>query len=324
MRASRLLSILLLLQSRGRLSAPALAAELDVSVRTVLRDMDQLSAAGVPVYAERGREGGFELRAGWSTQLTGLTEAEAQALFLAGLPGAATELGLGSASSSARLKVLASLPEALRAEAARVNARLHIDAMDWYRSASPPPRLQAVARAVWQQRQLQMTYDGWKRVSQPVVRPLGLVLKAGIWYLVALPEAEREPRTYRLSSILGLTLLDKTFKPPKAFNLARHWQASTRRFEAEIYSGTATLRASAQGLRLLKELSSAVAEAVARTAQADPDMPRWIRVTVPIESVPHATRQFLGLGTEVEVLQPAALRRHLRAAIGQLARLYAD
>lgn len=322
MRASRLLSILLLLQSRGRLSAPVLAAELDVSVRTVLRDMDQLSAAGVPVYAERGREGGFELRAGWSTQLTGLTEAEAQALFLAGLPGAATELGLGSASSSARLKVLASLPDTLRAEATRVNARLHIDAMDWYRSATPPPHLQAVARAVWQQRQLQMTYDGWKRVTQRVVRPLGLVLKAGVWYLVALPEAERDPRTYRLSSILRLTLLDKTFKPPKAFDLARHWQASTRRFEAEIYRGTATLRASAQGVRLLKELSSAVAEAVARTARAEADTPRWTRVTVPIESVPHATRQFLGLGTDVEVLQPAALRRQLQATIGRLARLY--
>lgn len=322
MRASRLLSILMLLQSRGRLSATALAGELQVSVRTVLRDMDQLSAAGVPVYAERGREGGFQLRAGWSTQLTGLTEAEAQALFLAGLPSAATELGLGSASSSARMKLMASLPEPLRAEAARVNARLHIDAMDWYRSAAPPQHLQAVARAVWQQRLLQLRYDGWTRVTQPVLRPLGLVLKAGVWYLVALPEGTSEPRTYRLSSILALTPLEQTFKPPRGFDLARHWQASTRRFEAQIYTGTATLRATAVGLRLLKELSGAVAEAVARTAQQDAADVTWTQVVVPIESLPHAARQFLGLGTEVEVLQPAALRQQLRTALSQLAQRY--
>jgi predicted DNA-binding transcriptional regulator YafY len=312
----------MLLQSRGRLAAPALAAELRVSVRTVLRDMDELSAAGVPVYAERGREGGFQLRPGWSTELTGLTEAEAQALSLAGLPGAAMELGLGSASSSARLKVLASLPDALRAEATRVNARLHIDATDWYRSAAPPPHLQAVASAVWQQRQLLLHYDGWSRVSQPMVRPLGLVLKAGVWYLVALPHAERTPRTYRLSNILSLSALDKTFEPPRRFNLARHWQSSTRRFEAEIYSSTATVRASALGMRLLKALSSAVADAVTRTAQADADLPQWTRATVPIESVAHAARQFLGLGTELEVLEPAALRQQMRAMAGSLAQLY--
>lgn len=324
MRAGRLLSTLMLLQSRGRLSANTLAAELEVSVRTVLRDMDQLSAAGVPVYAERGRDGGFQLRPGWSTQLTGLTEAEAQALFLAGLPGPAMELGLGSASSSARLKVLASLPEGLRAEAARVNAKLHIDAMDWYRSATPTPHLQTVARAVWQQRLLQLRYDGWQRVTQPLLRPLGLVLKAGFWYLVALPDGDAAPRTYRLSSILSLTALDKGFTPPRGFDLARHWQDSTRRFEAAIYSGSATLRASAVGLRLLKEQSSAVADAVTRSARADPDAPGWTRVTVPIESVSHATRQFLGLGLEVEVLQPAALRQQLRATLAQLAQRYGD
>ncbi len=323
MRASRLLSVLMLLQTRGRLSASALAAELEVSVRTILRDMDQLSAAGVPVHAERGREGGFQLQPGWSTRLTGLTEAEAQALFLAGLPAAATELGLGSASSSARLKLLAAMPEGLRAEAARVNAKLHIDAMDWYRSATPTPHLQAVARAVWQQRLLQMRYDGWQRVTHRVVQPLGLVLKAGVWYLVARADATQEPRTYRLSSVVALTVLDQGFEPPRGFDLARHWQASTRRFEAAIYTGTATLRASAQGLKLLKELSSAVADAVAHTAQAETEPPRWTRVTVPIESLPHATRQLLGLGTEVEVLQPAALRQHLRRTLEQLAQRYA-
>lgn len=323
MRASRLIAILMLLQARGRLSAPALAAELEVSVRTVLRDMDQLSAAGIPVFAERGREGGFQLRPGWSTRLTGLTDAEAQALFLAGLPDAARELGLGGAAASARLKVLASLPEALRADAARVNARLHIDPVDWYRSAEPVPHLQAVARAVWQQRLLDLRYDGWERISERTVRPLGLVLKAGIWYLVALPEGDRVPRTYRLSNILALVLRDRTFVPPRRFDLARHWQDSTRRFEAGLFTTTATLRASPLGLRLLKELGRAVADAVARSAHPGTGAAAWTEVTVPIESVPHATRQLLGLGTEVEVLAPAALRQSLRAAVALLARRYA-
>ncbi|MDP3615481.1 MAG: HTH domain-containing protein, partial [Rubrivivax sp.] len=134
MKASRLLSILMLLQSHERMTAAALAQALEVSERTILRDMDHLSAAGVPVWAERGREGGFCLRPGWSTQLTGMTEAEAHALLLAGLPGPATELGLGEAALSARLKLVASLPTPLREQAAEVADRLHIDPVDWYRA----------------------------------------------------------------------------------------------------------------------------------------------------------------------------------------------
>lgn len=322
MRASRLLSILMLLQTRGRLSAPALAAELAVSQRTVLRDIDQLSAAGVPVWAERGRDGGFQLRPGWSTQLTGLTEAEAQALFLAGLPGPATELGLGSASSSARLKMLAALPEALRADASRVTARLHIDPMDWYRAATPPAHLQAVARAVRQQRVVNMRYDSWQAVRERSVKPLGLVLKAGVWYLVALAEGRTEPRTYRLSNLLSLNVLDKTFSYPKRFHLPGFWQASTRRFEAGIYTSEAKLRTTGRGLRLLKELSAAVAEAAARSAVTDPRHADFTCVTVPIESIDHAARQFLGLGVDAEVLGPPALRERMGRLASALAAAY--
>jgi predicted DNA-binding transcriptional regulator YafY len=164
---------MMLLQTRGRMTAPALAAELEVSQRTILRDIDQLSASGVPVWSDRGRDGGFQLQSGWSTQLTGLTEAEAQALFLAGVPSAATELGLGGASASAQLKMLAALPESLRADAQRVSARLHVDAIDWFRTTSTPAHLQAVAEAVWHQRVINMRYQSWTGVKD----------RTGIWWL---------------------------------------------------------------------------------------------------------------------------------------------
>lgn len=323
MRASRLLSILMLLQTRGRLSAPALAAELEVSERTILRDMDQLSAAGVPVWSDRGREGGFQLSEGWSTELTGLTEAEAHALFLAGLPTAATELGLGAASASARLKMLAALPVALREDASRVSARLHIDSVDWYRAATPPPHLQAVADAVWHQRVMSMRYESWQGVKNRTVKPLGLVLKAGVWYMAALADAAKEPRIYRLSNIQSLSVRAGTFKHPRNFNLAAFWQAATRRFEADIYRDTATLRVTARGMKLIGEFSAVVQDAAARSAVVEPKRNGWTRVAVPIESIEHAAHQLLSLGVEVEVLAPVALRERMRAMVVEIGALYA-
>src|SRR5499427_80365 len=185
MRASRLLSVLMLLQARGRMTAQAIAAELEVSTRTILRDLDHLSGAGVPVWADRGRNGGFQLREGWSTRLTGLTEPEAQALFLTGLPGPAADLGLGGAVASARLKVLAALPADWRSDAQRVSSRLHIDPLDWFRASARTEHLAEVSGAVWKTRRLSMRYESWSGVKDREVEPLGLVLKAGVWYMVA-------------------------------------------------------------------------------------------------------------------------------------------
>jgi len=181
MKASRLLSILMLLQSRGRLTASELAQATEVSVRTILRDVDQLSAAGVPIWGERGHAGGFQLRSGWSTQLTGMTQPEAGALLLAGLPGPATELGLGAAAASARLKLVASLPAEWREQAQRVGERLHIDPLDWYRAPDTPHGLREVADAVWKGRRLALTYESWRVAALCEIEPLGLVLKAGSW-----------------------------------------------------------------------------------------------------------------------------------------------
>lgn len=324
MRASRLLSILMLLQSRGRLSATALAAELDVSYRTILRDMDQLSAAGVPVWSDRGRDGGFQLRAGWSTTLTGLTDNEAQALMLAGLPAAATELGLGSASASARLKMLAAVPESLRVDATRVSERLHIDPIDWYRAASPPAHLQAVAHAVWNQKPLQIRYDSWKKVSDRLIKPLGLVLKAGVWYLVALDEKSDEPRTFRLSNIETLSAQSSPFSYPKKFSLAGYWQIATRRFEADIYKNTATVRVTSSGLKSVMALSAVIHDAVKKSLQQSQTTGGWTQITLPIESIEHAARQFLGIGSDLVVLAPPELLAEMKAQINQLAALYPD
>jgi predicted DNA-binding transcriptional regulator YafY len=197
MPSSRLLSILMLLQTHGRLTAPALARALEVSTRTILRDVDQLSAAGVPLWGERGRQGGFQLREGWSTQLTGLTEPESQALLLAGMPGAATDLGLGTAAASARLKMVASLPAEWRAQAERVGARLHVDPVDWYRAKETPTCLREMAEAVWQAQRMAVRYESWRGQAERVLEPLGLVLKAGTWYVVARSEGQTTVRTYR-------------------------------------------------------------------------------------------------------------------------------
>lgn len=321
MQASRLLSVLMLLQARGRMSAQALAAELEVSVRTIHRDIDQLSAAGVPVYADRGRLGGFQLQDGWRTRLTGLTAPESRALFLSGLAGPAAELGLGEAVASARLKVLATLPPEWQADAQHVNARFHLDAVDWFHSAARTEHLGAVADAVWAERRLHIRYESWNGVRERDVEPLGLVLKAGIWYMAARTGPGAEPRTYRLSNILALATLEQRFSAPRGFDLAAYWQESTRRFETGVYNETASLRVSKRGWRLLREFSTAVAEAADRSVVKDRG--GWVRVNVPIESVAHAANQLINLGADAEVLAPAALRAQLRVTARRLVKLYA-
>lgn len=332
MRASRLLSLQMLLETRGRMSAQALSEALEVSVRTLYRDVDQLSAAGVPIYAERGRHGGFALLPGWKTTLTGLTPSEAQAVFLSGLPGPAQDLGLGGDVAGARLKLLAALPAGWRDDAQRVSARLHLDPVDWYRESEPTPHLTAVAAAVWNGHQIRMHYESWADTVERTVSPLGLVLKAGVWYLVALPvasagaatapgTAKGGPRTYRVSSIRAATALATPVRRPARFDLPGYWAASIQRFESEIYTGHAQVLATPAGLQGLRVLSSAVARAVAAAKPSRRNDGR-VAVSMPIESVDHACGQLMRLSPHVEVLRPAALRRALVQRLRATARLY--
>ena len=283
MRASRLLSILLMLQTRGRLTAETLAASFEVSVRTVYRDIDQLSAAGVPVYADRGRGGGFQLMEGYRTQLTGLSSSEAETLFLAGLPGPAAQLGLGDAMAQAQLKLLAALPAEGRQGAARVASRFHLDPIGWFRSAEHADVLPSLALAVWNARRIAVRYDAWAGVVDRALEPLGLVLKAGVWYLVAAAEPRdradgRTPRTYRVNQILDLTVLDERFERPSSFDLAGYWAGYLSQFQARLHQGEAVVRFSPGALERLPELVGAdVRAAVAATGRMDRS--GWVRAT---------------------------------------------
>jgi len=328
MQASRLLSILMLLQARGpgaRLSAQALATELEVSVRTIYRDVDRLSASGVPIWAEQGRSGGFQLREGWRTKLDGLTAPEAEAMFLAGLPGPAADLGLGEALASAQLKLRAALPPEWQDDAARVGARFHLDPVDWYREAPPVDHLAAVARAVWQAQRIAVRYESWQGETQRELEPLGLVLKGGAWYVVARSSASSPARTYRLQSILDLQAIGLSFKRPARFDLASYWRESMHRFEAELYRGEARLSVSALGLKwLTQDFSSAVARACRRSARVDPARQGWSLVRIPIESAEHAASQLMRLGAEALVIGPTDLRERMASQARALATLYAQ
>lgn len=321
MRASRLLSLLMLLQTRGRQSAPALARAMQCSVRTVYRDIDQLSAAGVPVYGERGRSGGFQLREGWRTQLTGLTVPEARAIFMAGLPGPAAELGLGEAMASAQLKLLAALPADWQADARQVASRFHLDPTDWFRSATPSPHLQRVAEAVWLQQRLALRYESWRGIAERTVEPLGLVLKAGAWYMAARRAGGDEPRVYRLAAIQSLEMLPHRFERPRDFDLPAWWAQATERFEAGVYRAEARLRVTEAGLKIVQGFGPVVAEAALASA-APCTSEGWVEITVPIESVAHAAREMLRLGTAGEVLAPAALRSALADTYRRLGDVY--
>lgn len=316
------MSILLLLQSRGRLTARQLADELEVSVRTIYRDVESLHTAGIPLYGEAGHEGGYRLLDGFRTRLTGLTAQEAQALFLAGMPGPAAELGLGALAATAELKIEAALPPALREGSRSIREHFHLDAPGWYHDGDQVPNLPAVAGAAWNKRVIHVLYRRWAAPCEVkrTLEPYGLVLKAGKWYLVA--RCDGAMRTYRVNQILDLRVSEETFERPDGFDLAGFWREHLADFRLRLFQGHAVIRLSPEGRERLSDLgSSAVVSAVAETAGVPDDL-GWITATVPIESLTHAQTEFLKLGAEVEVVEPAELRLKLATTAHALAALY--
>ena len=306
MRASRLLSILTTLQARGQITAPKLAEACEVSVRTIYRDIDALAAAGVPVYAERGAEGGYRLLDGYRVRLNGLSQAEAEALFMTGLPGPAAALGLDAAMMAAQTKLMAALPANLRPNAGRMQERFHLDTPGWFGESEQPKHLRAIAAALLRESLIEIRYQSWRAEKRRRVAPLGLVLKGGSWYLAG--QVEGSVRTYRVARVLDCNVLDEGFVRPADFDLAAYWQAATLRLEAEMHPNAATVRLSPFGVKLLNALSQPYVRTRTRieeTADAD----GWRIAIVPIgKTVWHAAAELLRLGAEAEVLAPAELR----------------
>jgi predicted DNA-binding transcriptional regulator YafY len=303
MRATRLVSLLLLLQMRGQLTAQELASHFEVSVRTVHRDVESLAAAGVPVEAVRGPAGGYRLAGGYRTKLTGLTAAEAEALFVA--PAPAAELGLGGVLANARLKVLAALPAELQERASRAERYFHLDARRWFRAEDTVPHLPAIASATWNEQRLSARYREGRRVVRRTLDPLGLVLKAGAWYLVARRSAGM--RVYRVSRFVSIRVRDDTFERPEDFDLAAFWDESSRTFEASRSRVDVKLRASELVLRHLP-----------RDLQGGDGV-----YTVGFESLEEAFRELLRFGPDAEVLEPVELRDRIAATAQEVAGLYA-
>lgn len=296
------------LQARGRVTAESLAADFEVSVRTIYRDIDELSGSGVPVVADRGPGGGFQLSEGYRTQLTGLSTAEASALLLAGMPGPAADLGLDSALASAERKFLAALPDAQAGRAIDARRRVLLDPLDWYRRVERPRFLSEIADAVWTETRVSVRYESWTTTRTHTLDPFGLVIKAGVWYVVA--RSNQSIRTFRVSQIHEVQPLDEPFAVPRTFNLARHWADEVARFEKGLQRERATIRVAPGAMSRIERLGADAAEAVRAAA---PDRHGWRSAEIPTESLDHAAMELLGFGPFVRVVDPPALRRRVRA-----------
>ena len=305
MRASRLVQLLLFLQTRGRTTAAVLARELEVSERTVHRDVDALSAAGVPIYAERGPHGGIQLIDGYRTRLTGLTGEEAEALFLSGLPGPAAELGLGTVVAAARLKVLAALPSELRVRASRLVERFHLDAAGWFHASEEVPHLAVLADAVWESRRILITYRRGDQAVERSLEPLGLVLKAGTWYLVA--NSEGQARTYRVSRISSAVASEEAVPRPQDFDLPAYWDESITAYERDAPRIAITLRIDPS---VLGVLADAVGGQAVRQAERIPanDPEGWVHLRVMADWPEEAPGRLIMLGSRAEILDPPEVR----------------
>ncbi len=320
MRADRLLSLLMLLQARGRMTAEDLAVELEVSERTVYRDLEALSASGVPVLTERGPGGGCMLPERYRTNLTGLTEREVRGLFLSVAPGPLADLGLGKAIDAAMLKLSASLPTIHKRDLERVRGRIHIDAAGWLRPEEPVPHLKTIEDAVWQERRLAISYtrSNSTRIKR-YVHPYGLVAKAGVWYLVAATRSNI--LTYRVSRVRDAEMLDEHFERPKDFNLAVYWERQCAEFEANMPSYTVEARVAPDCVPFLPTFLGEWVRSLIDNAPP-PDAEGWIILSLTFESFDVARANMLAMGTGVEVLDPSELRHSVVGAARSIAAFY--
>jgi predicted DNA-binding transcriptional regulator YafY len=310
-----------LLQTHGRLSARDLAKRLEVSERSIYRDVDALSAAGVPIYTERGRNGGCALLGGFRSDLTGLTADEARALFVFTGRGTLADLGLDSPLRTALRKLLASLPEPHRPEAERAQQRVVIDPRGWLRPTEDLPQLAVVQDAVWRDRRLRLTYrhSGATTSRDFVVHPYGLVAKAGVWYLIA-SEVD-EPRLYRVSRIEAAEVLDVPAIRPENLDVEALWEELRRRVEDRGAGVDVTLRVRPERLDMLLRVCAAQLLEHARR-ELDPDPAGWTVLHLRFPGDGAARGALLGFGPDVEVLSPDSVREDFANTARAIVEMY--
>tara|TARA_R110002096_G_scaffold5397_8_gene25211 strand:+ start:1070 stop:2047 length:978 start_codon:yes stop_codon:yes gene_type:complete len=315
MRASRLLAIMVTLQSRGSMTARALADLFEVSKRTIYRDIDELSAAGIPIQADRGVGGGIAIIGKYRTDLTALTPDEAAVFSLSGLPELASQLGVAANAAGARAKLL----DALGTKAAFLADRFHIDPADWYGHMNMPPHLRDVSNAVMEAQTIDITYQSWKGRSCHTLDPLGLVVKSGNWYMLG----RKEGRTgiYRLSNILTVKITDQAFRIPAGFNLATAWRDHVLRFEKQIFTETAEIIVFPSALERLSILPGPTREAIMK-CPVQKDGTQYARV--PIENFDIFAKDMLAFGDSIHVKGPEALLLKIGTLISKLSSLYSE
>ncbi|GIO05766.1 transcriptional regulator [Brevibacillus reuszeri] len=300
MRADRLLSILLLLQNHERLTSKELAEKLEVSERTIHRDMEALSGAGVPVYAERGASGGWSLSHGYRSNLTGLKTDELLSLLLASPTTLLRDLGMDESFDDALSKLESALPKTVQQSADNVRERLHIDGAGWHQSDETFPYLTLIQEAVWQERKLLIRYNRSGTEVERLIHPLGLVAKRRVWYLVA--QVEEDLRTYRISRFISVQMLEESFVRPESFELASFWEQSTQDFKAALPRYPARIWVREQAMDRL------AAERYVKIASTQSIENDWIEAEVEFHTLESACELVLGYGAQIKVIEPAPLR----------------
>jgi predicted DNA-binding transcriptional regulator YafY len=321
MRADRLLSIMMTLQTQGRATAQELAKELEVSERTIYRDITALSTAGVPVYTERGPGGGISLVESYRTDLTGLSPAEARALFMLSIPAPLADLGVDQELKAALLKLNAALSSAGRQEEIKIRQRLHLDSVWWQQGTQPLPYLETLRRAVWDDRVIDITYSSLHGIPiEKRVHPYGLVAKTNVWYLVW---DEQHIGVTRVSRIEKVNTLAETFTRPPDFDLAKFWTLWCERYERDWPRYQAQVCISPQIAALLKNsLTPELQQQIEDGLNNSPD--EWLTLTITFETFEHARSRILGWGAAAKVLAPRALRDSIHDYAQQIDTLYSQ
>lgn len=318
MRADRLLSIMLILQAQGKTTTFALAERLEVSRRTILRDIDALSIAGVPVHAEAGHGGGVYLDEHYRVSLTGLKEAEVRALFVSSDLGPLQDVGLDKAAEATLLKLFAALPSLHRQEAERIQQRIHLDPAWWWHKGETLPHLETLKAAVFDDYRIRVRYErGDGEVTERILEPYGLVAKASVWYVIA--RRHGEMRTYRVSRFVAVETTDEHFERDETFHLAQHWYTHASEFVAGMPHFDFTMRLATSRLQFLKLYASGRYT----IRSSSPDEAHAV-IDVRFSSLEEARMLVLELGPDAEIIAPDELReavlRHAQQIVARFSR----